>query len=213
MREPPTRMKALTRSLEIELRLREIYYNIADNVPLTTVVIEFLGDMIEENKFHVATIQKMLENPGKAPAPSLNGMTTTKGNQDPGADIAAIDEQHNKLISMINGLNEAVQSGIGKQVLAMILNGFINYFAVLFKTEERFMEQYHFPGLQSHCMEHRRFITQVENFQGMFDLELDPMVLSMDILSFLKEWVQYHVFMTDKEYGPFLDKMGVSRAI
>lgn len=212
-RVPPTKMKALTSSLEIELRLREIYYNIADNLPLNTVVIEFLGDIIEENKFHVVTIQKMLENPSNVPTPAIKSIAASEWNQNLSVDISEINEQHNKLISMINGLNDAVQSGIGKQVLAMLLNGFINYFAVLFKTEENFMGHYHFPGLQSHCMEHRRFIKQVENFKGMFELELDPMILSMDILSFLKEWVQYHVFITDKEYGPFLYKMSVRKAI
>jgi hemerythrin len=41
--------------------------------------------------------------------------------------VAEIDEQHKKLIAMINELNDAMRLGKGKDVLGKIVNGLVTY--------------------------------------------------------------------------------------
>jgi hypothetical protein len=62
----PAKKEALTRILEMELSLKEIYFGLAECLPLNTVVIEILRDNIAENKMHTDTIRKMHHNLGCA---------------------------------------------------------------------------------------------------------------------------------------------------
>ncbi len=50
--------------------------------------------------------------------------------------VEEIDNQHRKLVAMINDLNDAMRQGRGNDVLAKILGGLINYAATHFNTEE-----------------------------------------------------------------------------
>ena len=54
-------------------------------------------------------------------------------------NIAVIDQQHQKLITMINDLNAAMKQGRGRDVMGGIINGLVNYTITHFKSEERYL--------------------------------------------------------------------------
>ncbi len=121
--------------------------------------------------------------------------------------IVEIDQQHQKLIGMINDLHEAMRQGKGKDILQRILTGLAEYTAIHFATEERYFEQFGYPGAAAHKKEHREFVSKVEDFKGRF--EQDKLSMSIEVMRFLRDWLSGHIKGSDAQYGPFFNQKGL----
>ena len=75
--------------------------------------------------------------------------------------IEKIDRQHKKLVSFLNELYEAMQSGKGKDVLGKVLADLVFYTKTHFATEEQLMAQYSFPDYQNHKDIHAKLASKV----------------------------------------------------
>ncbi len=118
-----------------------------------------------------------------------------------------IDEQHKTLVALINELHAAMSIGKGKQVMSTVLQRLIDYTITHFSTEEKFMIKYSYPSYLPHRSEHRNFVDKVSDFQKGYNE--GKLALSLEIMSFLKEWLVDHILNTDKKLGSFLqDKTG-----
>jgi hemerythrin len=122
--------------------------------------------------------------------------------------IKQFDDEHKRLVGMLNDLFDAVNSGRGKDVLGSILDGLISYTRTHFANEERYMEQFKFPGLTTHKAEHEALTRQVLDVQAKYRAGQAAM-LSMEVLNFLKNWLLKHIMGSDKSYGPFLNGKGL----
>jgi len=121
--------------------------------------------------------------------------------------IKQFDDQHKKLVDMVNELHEAMKEGKGSVVLGKILGGLISYTASHFSDEERLMAQYSFPGLTLHKMEHEKLVKQVLDLQEKF--KAGKPILTLDVMNFLKDWLVKHIQGDDKKYGEYLNTKGV----
>ncbi|MGA2938094.1 MAG: hemerythrin domain-containing protein [Syntrophobacteraceae bacterium] len=63
-------------------------------------------------------------------------MALIQWNDSLSVNVVDIDKQHQKLVGMINELNDAMRQGKGKDALGKIVNGLIIYAGTHFKTEE-----------------------------------------------------------------------------
>lgn len=122
-------------------------------------------------------------------------------------NIKEIDEQHKKLVGMINELHEAMKQGKGSDVTGKVLAGLIQYVATHFATEEKFMKTHAYPEYLKHKAEHDALTKQAADLQNQFH-EGKP-VLTVELMSFLKNWLTNHILGTDKKYGPYLNGKGV----
>jgi len=122
--------------------------------------------------------------------------------------ISQFDNEHKKLVSMINELFDAVQSGRGKESLGHILDGLIDYTKTHFANEEHYMEKFSYPDLKAHRTEHETLTKQVVDIQRKYHQGATAM-LSMEVMTFLKNWLIKHIQGTDKKYGPFLATKGL----
>jgi hemerythrin len=129
-------------------------------------------------------------------------------NESYSVKVKQFDDQHKKLIDMVNELHDAMKVGKGKDLLEKILAGLIQYTVTHFANEERLMKQHNYPGYEQHKKEHHLLTLQVKDVQKKYH-EGDA-VLSQSVLTFLKEWLQNHIKGTDKNYAPFLNSKGVS---
>ncbi|MCW3982363.1 MAG: bacteriohemerythrin [Candidatus Bathyarchaeota archaeon] len=121
--------------------------------------------------------------------------------------VAEIDAQHKNLVSYLNDLHFAMTQGKGNSILKSLLDRLVGYTQVHFATEEKYMKQWNYPGYVYHKGEHEVFVKKVAEFKTKF--EGGQAVLSIEILSFLKDWVVKHIQGTDKKYGPFFNKHGL----
>ncbi len=122
--------------------------------------------------------------------------------------IRSIDDQHKKLISMINELHDAMLKGRGKELVEKILDGLVHYTVEHFDTEERLFETYGYPDSSEHKSQHRLFVDKVKDFER--GLHEGKFALSVEIFSFLSAWLKEHIKGSDKQYAPFLKKQGIA---
>jgi len=123
-------------------------------------------------------------------------------------NVAEIDRQHQKLTAMINDLNDAMSAGKGKDVLGDIISGLISYTRTHFKTEERYFDRYGYPEAEQHKEEHKKFVSTVQKFQNQF--QDGQMMLTIDIMTFLSDWLLKHIQGSDQKYSQFFNEHGLT---
>lgn len=121
--------------------------------------------------------------------------------------VAEIDEQHQKLIQLINMLHDAMLEKKGKEVLADILDQLAAYTVYHFSTEEKYMEQCNYSGLLLHKKEHDSFVGKVDSL--IKDYQANKLGITIDLMNFLRDWVSHHIQVTDKKYSETFNKNGI----
>jgi hemerythrin len=113
-------------------------------------------------------------------------------------NITTIDDQHKKLIGMVNTFYDSIQDG-KKAAFGSLLKDLVNYTIYHFSTEEKYMERFNYPEIESHKQEHRLFTDKVLDVKKRF--EDGRFVVTLEITNYLKDWIAQHVLGTDKRYA------------
>lgn len=121
--------------------------------------------------------------------------------------IGSIDAQHQKLVSIINALNEAMLQGKGKAVLGAILADLAKYTAEHFHHEETLMTQAAYPKFAEHKAEHKRLVEQVEQLAR--DFESGSTGISVSVMNFLSDWLRNHIMGRDMDYIASMQAKGI----
>jgi len=122
--------------------------------------------------------------------------------------VEQFDDQHTRLIDMVNELHDAMMNGKGTGALGGILASLIDYTGTHFADEERVLQANAYPGLAQHRLEHVKLVEQVKALQKRFQVERGT-VLTLDVMKFLKDWLVNHIQTEDRKYGVFLNAKGV----
>ena len=122
-------------------------------------------------------------------------------------NVTEIDKQHQKLVALINDLNDAMKQGRGKDALAKIIGELFTYAGDHFATEEKYFDKFGYPSTASHKLEHADFVKRVSEFKNGFDS--GQLALTIEVMYFLKDWLKNHIQGTDKKYGPFFNEKGL----
>jgi hemerythrin len=122
--------------------------------------------------------------------------------------VASLDEDHKKLVAMLNQLFDAINSGHGKEALAKILDDLIAYAKTHFAHEETFFTRTSYPQFAEHKLEHDEFTRQVLEVQQKGKNGATG-TLSLELMNFLKNWLVDHIQGSDKKYGPHLNRKGI----
>jgi len=122
-------------------------------------------------------------------------------------NITELDEQHKKLIDIINDLHNAMLKGKSRDILDKVLDNLIDYTKNHFRSEEILFEKYNYPDYLKHKKEHDDLVKQVLEIQEKY--KSGKIFISIEILDFLKNWVSIHILQSDKHYTSFLNSNGV----
>jgi hemerythrin len=74
-----------------------------------------------------------------------SGMELIKWKDVFSVKVSEVDNQHKKLIGLINQLYDAMRVGKGREVLGSVLTELVNYTIYHFSTEERLFREYGYP--------------------------------------------------------------------
>lgn len=121
--------------------------------------------------------------------------------------VEDMDSQHKVLIVAINRLHEAMKSGKAKEIQKKILDELIDYTTVHFTAEEKIMRQYAYPGLDEQKKQHQQFVSKLAGF--LEDYNSGKLMLSLEIMKFLRDWLSNHIRKIDKQYSDFFNQKGV----
>ena len=121
--------------------------------------------------------------------------------------IESIDQQHKKLINLINMLQTTVDYSTGEAFEREVLDTVVDYTKTHFAYEEGLMSKYGYPDFEAHKGKHREMINEVQKLTAEYDQ--NPEHAMQHGLNFLKQWLIKHINGTDKEYSDFLHSKGV----
>jgi hemerythrin len=121
--------------------------------------------------------------------------------------VSEMDNQHKRLIAMINDLSEAMKMGKGKEALGKILSGLIIYTQTHFTAEEKYFEKYNYPLAPSHRREHATFVKKVSEVKTAFDA--GKLSVTVETMNFLRDWLKNHIMGTDQKYTQFFNEKGL----
>lgn len=114
--------------------------------------------------------------------------------------VSEFDQEHKKLILMINSLHDAMKAGKGKEVLAKILDEVTEYALKHFAHEEKLMVQYKYPEYKEHKTVHDNFVKTVIELRKQHDQQL---LQAGKLLKTLQDWLVHHINNIDKRYSTF----------
>ncbi len=121
--------------------------------------------------------------------------------------VERLDEQHRRLIELLNGYANAVLERHGAEALGPLLEELVVYVAVHFRDEEGLLREHRYPELEDHLREHQALLDRLEELRGRHAAgqPLD----NRPVIEFLFDWLQHHILGTDRRYGPFFNDLGI----
>jgi len=121
--------------------------------------------------------------------------------------VLRFDKEHQKLFSLINELNDAMAEKRGRFVVVRVLQELADYARWHFAGEESAMRRANFAGIDRHIAEHLEFAAKVEKFYAECDERYST--VPMEVLYFLRDWLQQHILVTDRQYAEALNRAGI----
>lgn len=118
--------------------------------------------------------------------------------------IEEVDKQHQKLVRLINSLNEGIKARKKGRFLKEILDELIIYCQDHFEAEEKLFKTYKYPEQTAHEEEHIQFIKKAFEFKKQ--LNEGQLCLSMDVYDYLADWLISHIKESDQAFVPYIIK-------
>jgi hemerythrin-like metal-binding protein len=125
--------------------------------------------------------------------------------QDFAIGMPYIDQQHQALFRYAEELYAAMATGQGKAVVAKTLTRLIEYTEEHFAAEERLMRTHNYPGVTVQKTEHLALTQKVKGFAA--DHEAGQVVVTVQLLQFLRSWLDLHIKQLDMKFAVFLKAM------
>lgn len=122
--------------------------------------------------------------------------------------VADVDEDHKKLIKMVNKLFGAVLSSDPTRVLERVLAELSDYVVIHFEREEALMQRLNYPEYAAHKAEHQNLLDAATRFKKNLASGLATH-LKEEIETLLRDWLVTHIMSQDKRLGRFLNENGI----
>ena len=129
-------------------------------------------------------------------------------NESYSVGVKEMDEQHKKLIEIINQLIEAQDEAVHSEKISDILTNMMDYAFYHFKAEENLMREHQYAEYTSHRKTHMGFIRRTAELSSEA-VDFAEHVPSETLL-FLKNWLLDHILKTDMQYKDFFKEKGLS---
>ncbi len=120
--------------------------------------------------------------------------------------IKEIDEQHKKILGMINHVEELTKIENFTSELMITLNNISEYALIHFATEEKYMDLAAFELSDEHKKKHLNFKNDVLIKQEEFK---SKKITALDVIwtyNFLVDWLLEHITIEDQKYVTSLKK-------
>lgn len=125
-------------------------------------------------------------------------------------DNGPIDQDHLKLIDLVNQLHTATSQGRGHEVVGKIMGELMAYTKSHFMREEHIMEMAKFPSLTRHKVLHAEFVESLQDLQHKYDH--GSLTVASQLSSVMRDWLSIHIRECDKEFSFFQKKLGAAKA-
>jgi hemerythrin len=125
--------------------------------------------------------------------------------------IEAIDAQHRTIMDKFNVLYQAILGGEGQEKIALLIDDLIEYAQVHFRDEEELFTRHGYPKAEGQKAAHSSFKAKADAFRDSY--LKDPRINPLEVVEFLKDWIENHVLTLDMEYKEFMVRLELMRKI
>jgi hemerythrin-like metal-binding protein len=122
--------------------------------------------------------------------------------------VKSLDDDHRKLLNLINHLQTAVHYQTGEIFEKEALDEVVAYTKYHFEREEKILEEANYPDLEAHKALHIKMIAKVDEF--LLEYEKRGHEALEDVAQYLKDWLVNHINGTDQEYSSLLQQKGTA---
>ena len=116
-------------------------------------------------------------------------------------NVEEIDEQHKKLVGLVNDMYDAMQAGKGRDMIEMVIAEFVAYTDYHFKSEEHLLRQNGYPEYNEHKEMHDNLSRKAHSIKEAFDKGNTPSAIEVMLL--LTNWLNIHILEEDRKYKPY----------
>ncbi len=116
--------------------------------------------------------------------------------------VDTLDAQHQKIIELINLLDEYSEQGKDAKSIAYIVNEMHSYILEHFSTEERMLEKAKYPGLAGQKDSHNAFISEFSHICS--EMGSNKSKGERHLTDYLNQWWDSHILHDDMHYKQYL---------
>ncbi|MCX6052555.1 MAG: bacteriohemerythrin [Campylobacterales bacterium] len=124
--------------------------------------------------------------------------------------IEIIDNDHKKLLSIINQLSEAIDADATKDILENIFTELEEYALTHFKSEEFYIQKCNREGLVTHQEQHNSFILKIPELKAKL-LSTNDYIVAQDTTIYLSDWLVNHIISEDIPLIRFFENCELSQ--
>jgi hemerythrin len=134
-------------------------------------------------------------------------MEPIEWNESLSVGVRLLDEQHKRLIGMINRLMADPQVETRSETISDLLNAMTTYAQEHFEAEEQLMEKHGYPQTEEHTAQHHAFRRKT----GELCMATMSAVGNVpeSILQYLRDWLVGHILKSDMAYKPFFHELNI----
>jgi len=118
-----------------------------------------------------------------------------------------MDEQHKRLIGLINTMYQVMRKEEGPEVIGKVLDEMDAYVDTHLREEEAFLQEHGYAESDKQQSFHEDYRKKMVVLRA--DWEKGESLGVQNIYTFLRHWWLRHIVEEDSKYGPFLAKKGV----
>lgn len=114
--------------------------------------------------------------------------------------ITELDDQHKKLFTLINELENCVNTGNFKDTVNHALDELMEYVNIHFETEEYYLKKSNYSNLEKHQQIHNDI---KEDLNKKINHIINRDIMSLDVIglyNFLVKWLETHILNEDQKY-------------
>jgi hemerythrin len=117
-------------------------------------------------------------------------------------NIPEIDEQHKKLVDLLNYFYEESRKGMHEEAVKEFLKELRDYLAYHLDWEEKFLEEIGFHETEQHKKTHNMFKRFYAEEVSRYLKNRDEQALR-ELVAFTLSWLYTHIMKTDKKYAKY----------
>jgi len=122
--------------------------------------------------------------------------------------VVALDNDHKKMIGLLNELYDGIVAEQGKVVLGGVLDQLKEYTLYHFAHEEDLLARTGYMDTEIHQREHHELLVWSVKVQEQFR-DGTLVAPSLEVMNYLKDWLFDHIMGSDQQYKAHLNAMGI----
>ena len=123
-------------------------------------------------------------------------------------EVKEIDEQHKKLVTLMNELMDSIQSKPEKDEVHKIIENLVSFKKNHFETEEKYFEKFDYKGTEEHKKAHGDFDKKIRELKEKN--AGDELTLAFELVDYLEDWFLSHLRDMDRKYMKCFHDNGLS---